>query len=80
MNMLMNATPSQTMSSLEIAVLCQKEHKNVTLVIDSLIDGQNLTAEIQRLNFSRQFEPLKFEHTYTNPQNNQVYPCFNLNH
>jgi phage regulator Rha-like protein len=59
MNALVNATPNQTMSSREIAQLTGKEHKNVTVVIESLIDDQILTAEIQ---------PSTFEHrgnTYT---------------
>jgi len=51
MNMLMSATPKQTMSSREIADLCQKEHRNVTVVIESLIEAQILTAEIQRSTF-----------------------------
>lgn len=53
MNALINATPNQTMSSREIADLCQKEHKNVLRVIRDLIDGQILAAQI---------EPLKFEY------------------
>lgn len=51
MHMLMSAKASQTMSSREIADLCQKEHKNVTVVIESLIEAQILTAEIQRSTF-----------------------------
>jgi len=51
MNALVNATPNQTMSSREIAQLTGKEHKNVTVVIESLIDDQILTAEIQRSTF-----------------------------
>lgn len=51
MNSLINATSCQTMSSREIAELCQKEHKNVTVVIESLIEAQILTAEIQRSTF-----------------------------
>ncbi|CAM0019004.1 anti-repressor Ant [Vibrio phage D171] len=42
-----------TMSSREIAELTQKEHKNVTRTIESLISAQILTAQI---------EPLTFEH------------------
>lgn len=53
MSALVNATPNQTMSSREIADLCQKEHKNVLRVIRDLIDGQILAAQI---------EPLKFEY------------------
>lgn len=53
MNMLMSATPKQTMSSREIADLCQKEHKNVLRVIRDLISDRILVAQI---------EPLKFEY------------------
>ena len=62
MNMLMNATPSQTMSSREIAVLCQKEHKNVVRDIRTMLVELHGEGGV-----------LIFEHTYTNPQNNQVY-------
>ncbi|MFZ3193191.1 MAG: Rha family transcriptional regulator, partial [Moraxellaceae bacterium] len=64
MNMLMSATPNQTMSSREIASMCQKDHKNVTVVIESLIDANILTAEIQRSTF---------EHR------GNTYKCFLLN-
>jgi len=53
MNDLMQPASGQTMSSREIASMCQKEHKNVLRVIRDLIDGQILAAQI---------EPLKFEY------------------
>lgn len=64
MNMLINATPQQTMTSREIAELTGKDHKNVTVVIESLIADQILTAEIQRSTF---------EHR------GNTYKCFLLN-
>lgn len=64
MNALMNATTTQTMSSREIADLCQKRHDNVMQVIRDLIAGQILTPEIQES---------KFEHR------GNSYKCFLLN-
>lgn len=51
MNALVNVIPQQTMSSREIAALTNKQHRNVTVVIEDLISAQILTAEIQRSNF-----------------------------
>lgn len=55
-----------TMSSLEIAELCDKEHRNVMRDIKNMLEQLEIGA-------------LSFEHTYTNPQNGQQYRCFNLN-
>lgn len=51
MNALVNVTVQQTMSSREIAELTNKQHRNVTVVIEDLINAQILTAEIQRSTF-----------------------------
>ena len=48
------------MSSREIAELCKKEHKNVTVVIESLIAEQILTAEIQRLEYNHRGNNYKY--------------------
>ena len=51
MNALVNASANQTMTSREIAELCQKRHDNVMQVIRDLIAGQILTPEIQESTF-----------------------------
>lgn len=64
MNMLMSATPNQTMSSLEIAQLTGKRHDNVMRTIRDLITDQILTPQIEESNF---------EHV------GNTYKCFLLN-
>lgn len=68
MNALVHGLAAQpTMSSREIAELCEKEHRNVMRDIRSMLvelHGEGGT--------------LKFEHTHRNPQNGQQYPVFNL--
>lgn len=63
----------ETMSSLEIAKLTGKEHKNILRDIREMLDRME------------QGGVLRFEHTpstylgeYTNEQNGQKYPCYNL--
>lgn len=57
----------QTMSSREIAQLCEKRHDNVV-------------ADIRRMIVDLEGEGglLKFQDTYRNPQNGQSYPIFRL--
>ena len=65
--MSMNTNEVKTMSSLEIAELTGKRHDNVMTdirkMLEELYDKDGL---------------LRFQDTYTNSQNNQVYKCFNL--
>ena len=56
-----------TMSSREIAELTGKEHRNVVR------DARKMLAELHG-----EGGVLNFEHTYTNPQNGQEYPEFQL--
>lgn len=68
MNMLaLNASIAQTMSSREIAELTGKEHRNVMRDIRTMLVELHGEGGV-----------LSFEQTYTNPQNGQSYPCFNL--
>ena len=55
-----------TMSSLEIAELTDKEHRNVMRDIRKMLDEMGEGGV------------LKFEHTHQNPQNGQTYPIFRL--
>ncbi len=55
-----------TMSSLEIAELTGKEHRNVMRDIRKMLDEMDEGGV------------LKFEHTHQNPQNGQTYPIFRL--
>ncbi|AUR95310.1 Rha family regulatory protein [Vibrio phage 1.205.O._10N.222.51.A7] len=48
------------MSSREIAELTQKEHKNVTRTIESLISAQILTAQIEPLTFNHRGNDYKY--------------------
>lgn len=50
---LIQSIQNQTMSSRDIAKLCNKEHKNVIRVIRDLLSDEILDAQI---------EPLKFEY------------------
>ena len=59
--------PVATMSSIEIAELTGKEHRNV------LRDIREILAEVHG-----EGGVLKFEHTHTNPQNKQRYTIFRL--
>jgi len=65
MNIIATSQPL-TMSSLEIAELCDKEHRNVMRDIKNMLEQLEMGA-------------LSFEHTYINPQNGQQYKCYNLN-
>lgn len=56
-----------TMSSLEIAELTGKQHKNV------MADIRKMLAELHG-----EAGVLNFQHTHTNPQNGQSYPIFRL--
>ena len=67
MNMLISAKASQTMSSREIAELTGKEHRNVMRDIRTMLVELHGEGGV-----------LSFEQTYTNPQNNQSYPCYAL--
>jgi len=63
----LNTSLAQTMSSREIAELTGKEHRNV------MRDIRTMLVELHG-----EEGVLSFEQTYTNPQNGQTYPCFNL--
>lgn len=63
----MNTNEVKTMSSLEIAELTGKRHDNV------MTDIRNMLEELYE-----EKGLLRFQDTYTNSQNNQVYKCFNL--
>lgn len=67
MNGLMLATTSKTMSSLEIAQLTGKEHRNVMRDIRTMLVELHGEGGV-----------LSFEQTNINPQNNQSYPCYAL--
>lgn len=67
MNALMNEMSNQIMSSLEIAELTGKEHRNVMRDIRTMLVELHGEGGV-----------LSFEQTYTNPQNNQNYPCYAL--
>lgn len=67
MNDLIKATPSQTMSSREIADLTGKEHRNVMRDIRVMLVELHGEGGLQ-----------KFQQTQINPQNGQRYPIFNL--
>ena len=67
MHTLINATPSQTMSSREIADLTGKEHRNVMRDIRVMLVELHGEGGV-----------LSFEQTHTNPQNGQSYPCYAL--
>jgi len=56
-----------TMSSLDIAELARKQHRNV------LRDIREMLTELYG-----EGGMLKFEHTHVNPQNNRAYPIFKL--
>lgn len=62
-----NAGEIKTMSSLEIAELTGKRHDHV------MTDIRKMLGEL----YGEEGFP-RFQHTYTNSQNNQVYKCFNL--
>lgn len=64
MNSMVKLDGILTMSSLEIAELTGKRHDNV------MRDIQGMLGELGGV--------LSFEDTYTNPQNGQSYPIFNL--
>lgn len=53
-------TNNLTMSSREIAELTQKEHKNVTRTIESLVDAQILTAQFERLTYNHRGNDYKY--------------------
>tara|TARA_X000000950_G_C13809302_1_gene616921 strand:- start:327 stop:965 length:639 start_codon:yes stop_codon:yes gene_type:complete len=59
MNLLATNQPL-TMSSREIAELTQKEHKNVTRTIESLISAQVLTAQIEPLTYNHRGNDYKY--------------------
>lgn len=65
MNELKLIQNTQTMSSLEIAKLTGKEHKNVLADIRRILEEMNEGGE------------LRFERTYLSEQNKEL-PCFNL--
>ncbi len=57
----MNLTTNNlTMSSREIAELTQKEHKNVTRTIESLVEAQILTAQIEPLTYNHRGNDYKY--------------------
>ena len=63
--LLATQSSEMTMSSLEIAALTGKEHKNVLRDIRTVLEELELGL-------------LSFEQTYKHPQNGQQYTCFNL--
>lgn len=68
MNNLLNpASGVLTMSSREIAELCDKQHNNVMRDIRAMLVELHGEGGV-----------LRFEHTYRNEQNGQEYPIFNL--
>ena len=70
MNALMNiggTAAALTMSSREIAEICDKEHRNVMRDIRAMLVELHGEGGV-----------LSFEHTQTNPQNGQEYPVFLL--
>ena len=67
MNDLTIAGAPATMSSLEIAELTGKEHRNVMRDIRTMLTELHGEGGV-----------LSFEHTHTNPQNGQSYPIFKL--
>ena len=62
MNLPILQSEVKTMSSREIAQLCQKRHDNVLQLIRNLIDGGILKSTTP--------------HSYTHPQNGQAYTEF----
>lgn len=60
MNLLTTSNQPLTMSSREIAELTQKEHKNVTRTIESLISAQVLTAHIEPLTYNHRGNDYKY--------------------
>lgn len=60
MNLLATTNQPLTMSSREIAELTQKEHKNVTRTIESLINAQILTAQIEPLTYNHRGNDYKY--------------------
>ena len=64
MNMLINATPSPTMSSREIAVLADKRHDHVMADIRAMLESLNIQST-------------EFSGDYIDPRG-RTYPCFNL--
>lgn len=61
---IINTSTSATMSSLEIAELCGKDHKNVTRDIEKILSEVSIS-------------PLKFEQSYV-ADNGQTYKCYEL--
>lgn len=64
---ILSGAETLTMSSREVADLTGKEHKNVMRDIRAML-----------IELHGEGGMLSFEHTQTNPQNGQSYPCFNL--
>lgn len=67
MNALINASGEQTMSSREIAELCEKQHAHVMRDIRDMLVQLHGEGGVS-----------KFGDTYRNPQNGQTYPVFYL--
>lgn len=67
MNAIINATGEQTMSSREIAELCEKRHDHVMRDIRDMLTQLHGEGGLP-----------KFGDTYRNDQNGQTYPIFNL--
>ena len=63
----LEANSVMTMSSLEIAELTGKDHRNVMRDIKVMFEQLDNLKGL-----------LSFEHTYTHPQNGQKYKCYNL--
>lgn len=60
-----NANQPLTMSSLEIATMCDKNHADVMRDIKNMLEQLKVGLS-------------SFADTYVHPQNRQTYPCFNL--
>ena len=75
-----------TMSSLEIAELTGKEHKNVIRDIRVMLDELKDDSDLSHGNITRDIQGmlvelggvLSFEDTHINPQNGQSYPIYKL--
>lgn len=65
--MIIDSSNVLTMSSLEIAELTGKDHRNVMRDIKVMFEQLDNLKGL-----------LSFEHTYTHPQNGQKYKCYNL--